>query len=370
MPSIKKAFKQVTIKVNIVFILFFFSFSFAQDLTNDYYKKYGLTIYRGSIFVHSNDVENTSGSNPFAIELAYSKRYKSESVWDLCRCYPTTGFVAAYQNYDNEILGHGAHIAYFIQYHFFQKAKVSPTLRGLGGLSYNSNPNDEFNNPNNQSYSLPINFSLQLALGIEAQLSPKYLADLHLSFNHISNGGIQQPNKGINWPALGLGLYYTPDFTPFEDRKEIVPKSLNASNWYRRVEVYASAHSRTFEEKERFAVIGSEFLLGYYLTNLHALNTGIEWNFDQAKRKVISINDKNKTAQRVSFNVGHEFVLGDFRFSQKLGIYAVDQLAENDLLYHKWGMVYLHRSGVVAGVELKAHKHVAEIIVGKIGFQF
>ncbi len=350
-------------------LIFTFSLS-SQNQHDQFYNKFGLRAYTGSIFVHSDDVENTSGSRPFAIEIEYSKRYKGAEVWNLCRCYPTTGFVLAYHNYDNEIIGNGGHLGYFVQYHFLQRSRLSPYLRGLGGLSYNNNPHHEIHNPDNQSYSLPINFSLQLALGIEAQLAENYFMDVHASFNHISNGGLQQPNKGINWPALGVGIYYSPNFSPLENRDEIIPHKMNTSNWYKRFEGYLSAHSRNFDDKERFPVFGGEFLLGYYLSNLNALNSGIEWNLDLAKSRLIELESKSKTAHRLSVNFGHEFILGDFRFSQKLGIYTFDQLKENDLLYHKWGMVYLHKSGILAGIELKAHRHVAEIIVGKIGLQF
>lgn len=348
----------------------FSSYCYTQGTTEYYYKKFGLRLYKGSVFVHSEDVENTSGSNPFSIEVEYSKRFKSESVWDLCRCYPTTGFLAAYQNYDNKILGNGGHLAYFIQYHFFQRSKISPAIRGTGGVSYNSNPHDEITNPNNQSYSLPINFSLQFAAFIEAQLSSNYLIDINFSFNHISNGGIQQPNKGINWPSFGASIYYTPNSTALMNRDEIIPLKTNPSNWFKRMEIYLSGHSRTFAEKEHFFVFGSEFLGGYYVNNLNTLVGGIEWNFDQAKQRYIALNNSQKTAHLLSFHLGHEFVLGDFRFSQKLGLYLLDQLRENDLVYHKWGIAYLHKSGFLIGIELKAHRHVADIIVGKIGFQF
>ena len=344
--------------------------AFNQNEAKESFRKIGLRGYIGRIFVHSEDVENTSGSNPVAIEVEYSKRHIGETVWDLCRCYPTTGLVAAFHNYDNKVLGYGAHLAYFVQYHFFQNTRISPTLRGLGGLSYNSNPYQEDFNPDNRSYSLPINFSLQVALGIEAQLTKNYTADVHFSFNHISNGGIQQPNKGINWPALGLGFYYVPDYFTIINRKEISPKKINSSTWFNRFEIYASAHSRTFEEKERFAVLGSELLLGYYLSNLNVLSTSLEWNYDYAQEKYVVLNNKNKSAHRISLNTGHEFVLGDFRFTQKAGIYLFDQLKENDLVYHKWGIIYLHKMGITVGVELKAHRHVAEVIVGKIGYQF
>lgn len=353
----------------IVYLCFLANLVFSQN-SSDAIRKIGLRPYVGNIFVHSEDVENTSGSRPFAIDLEFSKRFKGENIWNLCRCYPTSGFVAGYQDYDNEILGKGAHIAYFVQYHFLQLSKISPFIRATGGLSYNSSPHDEIKNPENQSYSLPVNFSLQFAGGVEFQVNKNWLLDLNTSFNHISNGGLEQPNKGINWLSFGLGTYYMPDYSPFKNRDDVVPHKNSDNDWFRRIELNGSALSRTFDEKERFLVFGSEFLLGYYLSNLHSLLGGLEWNLDQSLARKIEYEELEKTANRLSFNLGHEFILGNFRFSQKLGIYLLDQVQENDLIYHKWGMSYLHKSGTLLGVEVKAHRHVAEFIVGKIGFQF
>jgi hypothetical protein len=340
-----------------------------QDTT--FYNRFGFRAYSGSIFVHSEDVENTSGSRPLAYEFEYARRHQSESVWNLCRCYPTTGFVGGYTNYDNEILGWGAHLGYFVQYHFFQRTRITPTIRGLGGLSYNNRPHDPIANPNNLSYSLPINFVLQLSGAIEARLSEKITIDFALSFNHISNGGIRQPNKGINWPSYGFGLYYTPNFSPFTDRSNQVPARLNNRSWFVRANAYSSGHTKTFnDQKSHFMVYGIEALSGYYLTNLHTLMGGMEWNFDLARQEQVAVESLNVTPQRISLNIGHEFILGDFRFSQKIGGYLLDPIKNTGRFYHKWGMSYLHKSGIIGGIELKAHRHVAEIVTGTLGWQF
>lgn len=354
---------------SILIICLVSNFLLSQNNQNTIHK-IGIRPYTGSIFVHSEDVENTSGSRPFALDLEFSKRFKGEDIWNLCRCYPTSGFVVGYQDYDNEILGRGAHLAYFVQYHFLQLSKISPFIRATGGLSYNSSPYNELENPDNQSYSLPVNFSLQFSGGIEFQLNKKWIVDINTSFNHISNGGLEQPNKGINWLSFGLGANYMPDYSPFKNRDNVVPHKNAENDWFKRIELNGSALSKTFDKKERFLVFGSEFLFGHYLSNLHSLLGGLEWNLDRSLARKIEFEELDKTAHRLSFNLGHEFILGDFRFSQKLGVYLLDQLRENDLLYHKWGISYLHKTGVLLGVEVKAHRHIAEFIVGKIGFQF
>jgi hypothetical protein len=346
---------------------------FAQQdsIGKDFFTRWGVRSAYGAIVVHSADVENTSGSRPFAIELEWSRRKKGSDAWDLCRCYPTTGAVLGYHNYDNNVLGIGIHGSYFVQYHFLQRARVSPAIRGSGGIAYNSRPHHIVKNPQNQSYSLPFNFSVQLSALLDIRLSDKWAMDLTLSFNHISNGGIRQPNKGINWSSLGAGLYYIPDFSPFTDRSHINPMRMNARKWFYRLALQGSGHTKVFnEEREFFPVVGMEFLSGYFVSNLNSLTAGIDWNYDGSRIRRAQVEQLTGTTHRVGVHIGHEFVLGNFRFTQKLGIYLLDRLRVNDLVYHKWGILYVHRSGLLTGIELKAHRHVAEFILAKIGWQF
>ena len=40
------------------------------------------------------------------------------------------------------------------------------------------------------------------------------------NYNHISNGGLKQPNKGINYPTLALGLDYIPNPILIQNREK------------------------------------------------------------------------------------------------------------------------------------------------------
>jgi hypothetical protein len=171
----------------------------SENVQKDFFNRYGLRSSYGAIVVHSADVENTSGSRPLTFEFEWSRRKKGADVWNSCRCYPTTGAVFGLQYYDNTVLGIGIHGSYFVQYHFLQRARLSPAIRATGGLLYNSRPHHPDKNPTNQSYSLPVNFSVQLAALLDFRITNKLSLDFGASFKHLSNGGIKLPNKGINW---------------------------------------------------------------------------------------------------------------------------------------------------------------------------
>ncbi len=360
-------------KVLFSFVLsFFISFlaipQNADDKYNEAYNLIGLRTYSGNIIAHAADVENTAGSRPYVFEFEYSKRHIGASVWDLCRCYPTTGFLLAYKNYDNRVLGHGFHLAYFVQYHFLQTTRISPFIRGVGGFEYNTNPYHEIKNPCNQSYSMPLNFSLQYSAGLNFRINERIFTDFSLAFNHISNGGLRQPNRGINWPSFGLAVYYSPDFVQAKNRKSQSPQYDESEKWAQRLDFYFSAHSKTFAQKERFGIFGAEYSIARRLSNLHAINTAVEWNLDMSRYRRIEYNNLQKDPHRLGILAGHEFIMGRFRFSQKLGIYLFDELKLTNPLYHKWGIHYLHNSGFITGIEVKAHRNVAEFVCVRVGW--
>ncbi len=359
------------IQISIIFLLLSLVIN-AQVLESDFsnsFSRYGFRFYTGKIVAHAKDVENTSGSVPYALELEYSKRHTGLKTWNLCRCYPTTGFVFAYKNYDNKILGYGFHLSYFVQYHLLQNTRISPAIRGTGGIEYNSNPYHKINNPDNQSYSMHINFYLQIALNFDIRINELLFADVSLGFNHISNGGSKAPNRGINWPSIGAGIHYSPDFSPIKNRTEVLPESASDKKWIKRMEIYFSRISETFDEKERFMIYGSEFLIGRSPNNLNLILAGAEWNLDMSSKRRIEYYEYDDNPHRFSVLSGHEFIMGSFGFSQKIGVYLYDNLKLNSLWYHKWGINYKHKSNAIIGVEVKVHRHVAEFVSFKIGFQ-
>lgn len=335
------------------------------------YRKIGLRSYGGRIIAHSKDVENTSGSRPISVEIEFSKRKKSEETWHLCNCYPTAGWIAGYTHFNNNILGDGAHLGYFVQYHLWQTSRFGPAIRGQAGISYNNRPYHPTKNPNNNSYALPINAFLQLSGVVEWVINKNWAADVNASFNHISNGGLKEPNKGINWATLGASVYFVPNFSDFYSPKKYEVKKINAQNYFFRSEMYASGYTRTFmQSREFYPITGLEFLGGYYPNNLHSFIAGVELNYNFSRQQLIAIENLNKTAFRIGLSAGHEFVMGRFRFSQKLGFYALDELNLHNFLYHKWGLMYINKKGWLAGFELKAHRHIAEYAVLKTGWHF
>ncbi len=124
----------------------------------------GLGVQHGFIFAHSQAVQNTKGSHPTGIEAIFSWQRNDASIWALCNCYPRTGLLLAYYDYNNAILGNSFTTAYFLEPVYRLNKNIHFSFKGAAGLSYLTNPFDSLQNPTNLSYSTTINPYLLLCL--------------------------------------------------------------------------------------------------------------------------------------------------------------------------------------------------------------
>jgi hypothetical protein len=332
-----------------------------------FYKMVGGHLNAGSIFAHSADVENTAGSVPFGLEIEFSKRLLDDHTWRTCHCYPSTGFVLGYTNYDNAVLGHGVHLAYFLEHTFLPFKKWSPVLRGAAGLGFSNRPFHPDKNPDNQSYSLPVNAFLQLQAGFNFFVGERGVFTLRAGYNHISNGGIKVPNKGINWPHLSAGyLYKIKPVEPSRREKTKLPE--DESRWLKRIEVFGAYTSREFEARESLFAYGTMGTVARKLTALHTLSLAGEWHYHQEHQRRIDLAQSTASAHRAALLLGHDFLFGKLVFSQQIGVYVYDEFNYHDPLYHRWSLNYVHQTGFSFGFSLKAHRHVAEFIDLRLGF--
>lgn len=302
------------------------------------------------------------------IEAEFSKLIADTNAIKICNCLPTLGFRLAYKNYNTKVLGQGAHAAFFMHYNLLPGKGINPYIGGAAGLGYADNPFHEIKNPYNQSYSLFVNGYLRINTGIEIRLSPRSALSAEIGFHHISNGGLAKPNRGINQPAVGVGYLFTPNPKALSVEKIRMKKYREKKGEKSlRVFIAGSGNAVDYGEKQRFPVFGAGLISGVNLNNLNRLTLGLEWHYDGGHNKRIKALNLNGNAHRAAIQVGHEFILGKFIFSQQAGIYIYDSTRYHDFFYHRWGLSYKHKSGIYIGVNLKAHRHVAEFTDVRVG---
>lgn len=332
----------------------------------------GIGVQHGFIFAHSEDVQNTRGARPTGIEGILSWQRNDSASYALCHCYPRQGVLLAYYDYDVGLLGKSATAAYFLEPTYKIGNRVLFSFKGAAGLSYLSNPFDSIGNPGNQSYSTHASFYLLVGLGAWVQLSEHWWLNPGINYQHISNGGKRQPNKGINWPTAGITVSYQPTFRPF------YTSSRTSEKYWRNYSTrYDVALLGTFRngyneagDRQRFPLGGLALQAGRQVGNLSMLTVGAEAYHDEELQDKLRREGLNASPVKAGLLLGHEFLLGRFQFSQSLGVYVFDQTPYYDRIFHRWGLQYRINRHLSAGFNLLAHRQVAEFIDLRLAYTF
>jgi len=324
----------------------------------------GVGVQHGFIFPHSQAVQNTKGARPTGVEAILSWQSNDAPIWELCNCFPRKGLLLAYYNFDKAILGKGGMAAYFLEPTYRITNTAFFSFKGAAGLSYLTNPFDSIGNPANQSYSTTISAYLLVGVGAWFRLSDHWWLNPAVNYQHISNGGIKQPNKGINWPTAGIALSYQPKFRPYYTGAYLKEKFWKAYSPRWDIGAFGTARRGYDESQNRILspLLGLSLQVAKQVGQISAVSMGAEVYHDEELRHKLRQDSVTASSVKAGIMAGHEFILGKFLFSQRLGYYVLNQTPNSDKLFHRWGLLYRINQHVGAGLTLLAHRQVAEFI--------
>lgn len=329
----------------------------------------GGSYHKGFIFAHSNDVENTANSFPWGFQLDLNWLKRNKATWDNCYCFPRTGVMIQYFNYDNLVLGHGLNLAGFIEPIFFPRSRLNLSIKGMAGFGFANRPYHIDKNPNNRSYSMPVNGFGALGLGIHYRATSRIKLHAYAHYNHISNGGLKEPNKGVNWPTAAIGLDYSlqPHYLPTREKT-------NNKNWKSkpiRIETGLFISSKTIQpgEKKRWLIGGGYIQASKQVGIFNALNLATEiWYDDVHAARLKRFNANNISSTRVGLLAGNELLMGKFIFSQQLGVYIFNESRDYPLLYQRYGLMYQFSKQISAGININAHLYIAKFMDFRVSY--
>ncbi|MEL6831962.1 MAG: acyloxyacyl hydrolase [Bacteroidota bacterium] len=331
----------------------------------------GISFDYGFLIKHSESLREIDDAYPFAVRLDWSKHLLTQRAWNFCNCFPRVGMSLAYWNWDNpEVLGSGILPMAYLEPYFMTQRRTNLFFRmGLGG-AFLTKPYDEVSNPQNLSYSTLFSFSVMVGTGLQYRLTDQINLRFAAKYNHISNGGVRIPNKGLNFPTLSLGIntsldeFKYPKLTKVQDRQAPQDKT-------RLSLVYFSGWSNAqFSDKSTYFVLGMAGTASRWIDGRSALSVGTEWIMDYSRREEIELLNRNDVFQQGAFLVGHEFWLGKVTFSQHFGIYYFKPFRNSDDIYQRYTLTYYFTPNLFGGISLKSHRHVADFFDFRVGYRF
>ncbi|WP_018479135.1 acyloxyacyl hydrolase [Pontibacter roseus] len=330
----------------------------------------GLTGHTGFIIPHSRDIRHLSKSYPWGIEADLSLHFTNDRAWLYLHGYPRLGASVAFYNFDNpEVLGNAYTLLLYVEPFLSAHRRFSLSFRLGGGLAYMDNTYHPTDNPDNLFYSTAISFPLEISLLGNYRLSERWILRAGGTYKHISNGGLRQPNKGINFPSATLGINYALRPATFPERHLTQARAVQQERNFL-VAVFGTGKDRKELSSKRLALVGIAANVSQPIGRLSALTGGAEWVADYALRRQLQNKGEDKDFQRGALLAGHEFRIGRFRFSQQLGVYVYAPVKARDPVYQRWGLEYHTSSMPFFGLNLKAHRHVADFLDVRAGVRF
>lgn len=318
----------------------------------------------GFIFAHSPTVENTKGANPFGIDLSLAWQKNDSATWNLCNCFPQKGILVSFYDYDTDVLGESLNVSYFLEPFYRLGKNTFFSIKGAAGLSYLTNPFDSVHNPTNMSYSSTISGYLLVGVGLWFRLHKNWKLNTSFNYQHVSNGGLKLPNKGINFPTAGIAVSYQKNpltyYTGIRSKEKFW--RTEPLRWDAGIFGMALRETDIHGESKRRPMIGFNFQVGKQVGRINELTLGTELIIDEALNTRLEKDSIDASHIRLGLLAGHEFLLGKIIFSQRVGYYLFNQTPYYDRFYHRWGIQYRFNEHWSTGINLQAHKQVAEFV--------
>jgi len=294
-------------------------------------------------------------------------------VYNIVYRRPTMGFGWYASTFHDASIGQPNALYYYFDIPILGSANERWSLSYLGafGLSYNFNPYDEINNPEDVFIGSYRNCYVNLACRVNYRLTSKWQASASLGYKHFSNGSFHLPNSGINLIPLAVGVSYKPsEFRPFLARKNVVAlPDFIKHNQFNVALAFGSKNYEVGDPNYLKMMVGLNWLraIGYK----YRAGVGMDLFYSAG---VSDRTDKDATASNsLAYAVvgSWEWVLAkNFYVPIGLGVYLHHNEfnGEEQPYYERVGVRYRFDNHLSAGVTIKAHGGVADFFEWTLGY--
>lgn len=330
------------------------------------------SFHTGWIIPHSRELVDVSTSHPFGLELDVEWLLADERRTRQCGLIARRGVALHLIDFDApELLGHLVALTPYVEPMIRAQDRLHGSVRLGVGLALLDRPHHPETNPRNLFYSSPLSFTMMVNGYLGYWIGKRWEVRGGLSFNHISNGGMREPNKGINFPTWSLGAAYSP-------RELAVKRPVRDKAWRedrrRHLQVLLSGTSKNAAPTDAGGdpaarpIGGGMVVAGFRTGRLSALGAGTEWVYDSHAAERTGRDGPDVSAWKGALVAGPELITGRVRFGIWFGAYLYAPSWGGDAVYQRYQLSYTIGRGLLLGTSLKAHRHVADVFDVRLGW--
>lgn len=350
------------------------------------------TSHVGIVIRHTNKIGIGSGVAIPGTELGLHRNTHGQSGWERYYHAPQYGLVALWFRPGSNAHGHAISLMPCLTIPFSQQQKSGMIFRIGTGIGLVTKPYHFLHNPDQNAIGTRWNNTVQFRFGWRQELKHLWW-QAGAAFTHFSNGGTAQPNFGINMPSayLTCGLQ-TGKLLPLpkqQNTEPIMPKRWGWSlhTWASRIRYHI------VYDGPKYPVYGLNAALYYRTHRYNRFYFGADMERNEAVYQWFmhatggaDAVQVRRGSNRLAAFAANEFLFAQFGIYMQAGYYIGDRRNAWTLssYYNKLGLRYYlpawkkARIRPVIGMQLKAHKAIAEYIgfgiglesMGKLGDRF
>jgi len=334
--------------------VFFSSLLFGQQMS-------GISFVGNSTaaFAQTKSAAFIKGAKPQGLQLEYFKLWNSQENINACNCIAKSGIALSYFNLGMpNLLGNALIASLFMEPQFEMSNRYIIGIKAQAGFAYANKKFDSNTNPGNLTYSSNISNYLALGLSNYYFINPKTALNLSFIFNHISNGGLKNPNHGLNFPGINFGLNYYFDKPNYHYSVRAKSKIDPAIAKY--ITVFYSATTANSYSTKRYAIFGLELSGVKKINGVLFATAALSLYQDKAvqqRLKQDSVSVQNQYRCGIASGIG--FNMGKANFASSLGVYVYDPINYYARIYHQHEISYQLNKQWAVGINLKAHTYIA-----------
>jgi hypothetical protein len=334
-------------------------------------RAFSVIVQKGTVFIQKPVVQGARGAVPFSVGADYFVQQLDSSSYHYCGAFIRTGVSLNFTDFQSQVVGRTITGAVFIEPVYRINHWLQYQFRAASGIAYATTPFDPVHNTANQTYSTHLNTYLHLSTGFGFRITKKIVVDFNGHIHHISNANFKQPNGGLNWLTLSGSVIYYPNGNRLPVYIKRKGKSIHS-----RVTLDAGlmftpgqGYHQAWKTKRNY-MAGLFLQVSKVISRINALTAGTELSYDRFRDDETAGVKNSRPAMKAGLSAGNEFLMGRFTCSQQLGIYITRHPAFITSVYHRWGIRYRLSTHMYAGISLKVHREIADLVDLRVQYRF
>lgn len=327
---------------------------------------YGLNSYYGGVFRYKSEMPMLQLTNLFGAEAYLLKQTDGSRVWEKKYNLPKLGLAATYFNYGlPEELGEVLSLTGFLDTNLKKYRKDELRLSLGTGIVYSNVIYNSITNPENKAVGSKISYVLRGNIYYVKKINENWDVNLHAAFRHYSNGRMQMPNNGMNFPVVGAGVSYTPKAVEYN----ITEKEDDFDDRIHLLIYGATAWREVHYDDYKHRAYSISLAVSKRITWYNAILIGID-GFSYSKESIrkhftprgIMLELEEIDGRQSGITLGNELYFGKLSLLVQAGIYIYDPHKVWDPWYQRYSLKYHPIKNGFIQIGLISHTRTANMV--------